>query len=152
VDALDDKVRARLAEIRAAAGVPHSQISLEVLYFLPKAFLTQYEQMFTRALKADGGESQRNASQHEAGQVGKATGGRTGGAGKKYKKTFVVLDERALHLKTGMDKRLRMIARDIEAGLLGTTVEAKQANCGSCGMFVKADWKFCPMDGMLLAD
>lgn len=30
-DAYDDKLRSRLAEIRAAAGVPHSQVSMEVL-------------------------------------------------------------------------------------------------------------------------
>lgn len=152
MDSLDDKVRIRLAEIRAAAGVPHSQITLEVLYFLPKAFLEQYEQMFTRAVKADGGEDSRNRSQREAGEVGKATGGRTGGAGKKYKKTFVVLDERALQLKTAMDKRLRMIARDIEAGLSGVKTEARPTTCGSCGMFLQAGWKFCPKDGTAQAD
>ncbi len=149
MDVLDDKVRARLAEIRAAAGVPHAQITLEVLYFLPKAFLEQYEQMFTRALKADGGESVRNTSQAEAGELGKATGTRGGAktGGKKYKKTFVVLDERALNLKTSIDKRLRMIARDIESGLAGAEAVSRPTTCGSCGMFLQAAWKFCPKDG-----
>lgn len=152
VDQLDDKVRARLAEIRASAGVPHAQVALDVLYFLPKAFLDQYADMFTRAVKSDGGEDARNRSQVEAGEVGKATGGTTGGAGKRYKRTFVVLDERALSLKTGIDKRLRQIARDIEVGLSGVEVKASTAQCGSCGMFLQARWKFCPMDGSLIAD
>lgn len=152
VDILDDKVRARLAEIRASAGVPHAQVSLDVLYFLPRAFLEQYADMFTRAVKADGGEDARNRSQHEAGEVGKATGGTTGGAGKRYKKTFVVLDERALNLKTLVDKRLRMIARDIEAGLSGEQVKASTAQCSGCGMFLQTGWKFCPKDGTMRAD
>jgi hypothetical protein len=147
VDMIDDKVRARLAEIRASAGVPHAQITLEVLYFLPKAFLQQYADMFTRAVKADGGEDARNRSQHEAGEVGKATGGSSGGAGKRYKKTFVVLDEHALELKTGIDKRLRMIARDIEGGLSGQVAEKRTSQCSSCGMFLQLGWKFCPKDG-----
>lgn len=153
VDPLDDKVRARLAEIRAAAGVAESQITMEILFFLPKGFITAYADMFTRALKADGGESARNSSQHEAGEVGKASGG-SSKTGKRYKRTFVVLDERALQLKTTIDKRLRMIARDIVdelAGAGGIRRGQHTTNCGSCGMFVKADWKFCPMDGMLLA-
>lgn len=152
VDHLDDKVRARLAEIRASAGVPHAQITLEVLYFLPKAFLEQYADMFTRAVKADGGEDARNRSQHEAGEVGKATGGTTGGAGKRYKRTFVVLDERALSLKTLIDKRLRMIAREIESTLARVEVKASTGQCGACGMFLQHSWKFCPKDGTMRAE
>lgn len=151
MDLLDDKVRARLAEIRAAAGVPHAQVSLDVLYFLPKAFLETYADMFTRAVKSDGGEDARNRSQQEAGEVGKATGG-SSSAGKRYKKTFVVLDERALEIKTGIDKRLRMIARDIEAALAGVEVKATKAQCGQCGTFLQARWKFCPMDGSAQLD
>lgn len=148
MDALDDKVRSRLAEIRAAAGVPHAQISLEVLYFLPSGFLTQYQDLFTRALKSDGGESQRNLSQQQAGDLGKAPGGSAGG--RRYKKTFVVLDERALALKTAMDKRLRMIGRDIRAGLAGEEAEKVESRCPSCGSFVQARWRFCPLEGTSL--
>jgi hypothetical protein len=148
MDAYDDKLRTRLAEIRASAGVPHSQISLEVLYFLPQAFLTQYQEMFVRALKSDGGEDQRNRSQQEAGQVEKAAGGSTG---RRYKKSFVVLDEKALDLKSTIDKRLRMVARDIRAGLAGESEEAREAGgptrCGRCGTFISRGWKYCPKDG-----
>lgn len=146
VDILDDKVRARLAEIQAAAGVPHAQISLEVLYFLPKDFLNAYEQMFTRAVKADGGESARADAQQAAGQVGKARGN---GAkpGKKYKKAWVVQDPVLLELKTRIDKRLRMMARDIEDGLRGMMSAPKTGQCSRCGMFLQMGWKFCPKDG-----
>lgn len=150
LDALDDKVRTRLAEIRAAAGVPHSQISLEVLYFLPEGFLNHYISLFTTALKSDGGEDARNRSQAEAGAVGKATGNHFGGSPRRYKKAFVVLDERALDLKTAIDKRLRMIGRDIRAGLAGELQEAENMRCGSCGTFVQGRWKYCPMDGSSL--
>lgn len=148
---LDDKVRARLAEIRAAAGVPHSQISLEVLYFLPEGFLTHYQALFTRALKSDGGEDQRARSQAEAGQVGKATGGTTGGAPRRYKRAFVVLDEKALDLKSSIDKRLRMIGRDIRSGLAGEEMDRADRRCPSCGTFVQNRWKFCPLEGSSLS-
>jgi len=150
-DALDDKLRTRLAEIRAAAGVPHAQISLEVLYFLPEKFLTAYQAMFTRALKSDGGEDQRARSQAEAGEVGKASGGSTGGQGRRYKKTFVVLDEKALELKTTIDKRLRMIGREVETVLAGGQLEREDRRCPSCGTFVQARWSFCPMEGSRLS-
>lgn len=148
MDALDDKVRSRLAEIRASAGVPHAQISLDVLYFLPERFLRAYADMFTKALKADGGEDQRARSQAEAGEVGKAPGG--SGGGRRYKKTFVVLDEKALDLKSQIDKRLRMVGREIETILTGGSMEKQDIRCPSCGAFVQARWKFCPMEGARL--
>lgn len=150
VDALDDKVRTRLAQIRASAGVPHAQIALDVLYYLPKAFLDQYTDMFTRAVKADGGESTRNQSQLDSAQVGKASGS---GAkpGRRYKKTFVVLDEKALDIKSAIDKRLRMMARDIESQLAGGEMGKASNRCGTCGTFIQNRWKYCPMDGSQLA-
>lgn len=149
MDAYDDKLRSRLAEIRASAGVPHAQISVEVLYFLPEMFLKQYQAMFSQALKSDGGEDARNRAQAQVGEVGKATGGRTGGQGRRYKKSFIVLDERALELKSTMDKRLRTIARDIRQGLAGEEVvnQRKVTQCIRCGTFLQGQWRFCPLDG-----
>lgn len=150
-DALDDKVRTRLAEIRASAGVPHAQISLDVLYFLPERFLNAYQTLFTRALRADSGEDQRARSQQEAGEVGKATGGTRGGAPRRYKKAFVVLDERLLDVKTLVDKRLRSMAREVEAMMEGGPLgKAESARCPSCGAFVQDRWNFCPMEGARL--
>ena len=153
-DTLDDKVRSRLAEIRAAAGVPHSQISMEVLYFLPKNFIQVYGELFTRAVKSDGGEDARSAQQVDGATVGKVAVRKTGagptiGAAKKrYKKTFVVLDEKALDIKGRMDKRLRGMAREILAELAGVETGAAGATaCSRCGMFMQLTWGFCPKDG-----
>lgn len=151
MDALDDKVRSRLAEIRAAAGVPHAQVSLDVLYFLPEKFLNAYADMFTKALRADGGEDARARSQHEAGEVGKATGHHFGGSPRRYKKAFVVLDERALELKSTIDKRLRAVAREIETILAGGEAQKKEVRCPSCGAYVQARWNFCPVEGSRLS-
>lgn len=148
VDALDDKVRARLAEIRAAAGVPHAQISLDVLYFLPGGFLNAYADMFTRAVKSDAGGSATAAAQQAAGDLGKARGRGAKTNGKRYKRSFVVMDEKALALKQMVDKRLRNLGRDILLGLNEGGLRASEsATCGSCGMFMQAGWKFCPRDG-----
>lgn len=143
---LDDRLRARLAEIRAAAGVPHAQLSLDVLYFLPKGFLDQYADMFTRAVKADGGEDARARAQQAGGDLEKARG--TGAKpAKRYKKAFVVQDEKALNLKSQVDKRLRHIARDIEMVLSGGEIDRANSRCPSCGTFIQSRWKYCPMDG-----
>lgn len=149
MDAWDDKVRTRLAEIRASAGVPHAQVSLDVLYFLPEKFLTAYQTMFTKALRSDGGEDQRARAQAEAGEVGKATGG--SGGGRRYKKSFVVLDERALDLKSQIDKRLRMMGREVETVLAGGALERADRRCPSCGTFVQNRWKYCPLEGTALS-
>ncbi len=151
-DALDDAVRRRLAEIMAAAGVPHAQIALEVLYYLPKAFLDQYSELFTKALKADGGESARNGAQQDNAGVGKAeTPGNRGGAKqqtKRYKRTFVVLDERALDLKGKIDSRLRGMAREIALDLAGGGGSAlRTLTCTGCGSFMQLAWKYCPKCG-----
>lgn len=143
----DDKVRTRLAEIRAAAGVPHSQISMEVLYFLPERFIEIYGTLFTKAVKSDGGESARAAQQQSAAEVGKSANTAAATNQKRFKRTFVVLDEKALDVKTKIDKRLRQIARDIEVELAGGEGRAEAVTCNNCGMFLQRDWRFCPRDG-----
>lgn len=154
MDPLDDKVRARLAEIRAAAGVPHAQVSLDVLYFLPKGFLDAYAELFMRAVKSDAGGSGVAASQQEQGELGKARGRGAKTNGKRYKRTFVVLDDKALDIKQGVDKRLRNLGRDLlQAMNTGElTGGVGQSACPGCGMYLQAGWKFCPRDGQSKVD
>lgn len=143
---LDDRLRGRLAEIRAAAGVPHAQVSLEVLYFLPKGFLDQYQELFSRALKADSGESNRNQSQQDIGVLGKAVAHRGGAKPqkKRFKKAFVVQDERLMDVKTRVDKRLRGLAREIETQIAGGEAEKKTEVCTGCHQIVASSWRYCP--------
>lgn len=157
MDPLDDKVRSRLAEIRAAAGVPHSQIALEVLYFLPRGFIQAYGDLFTRAVKSDGGEDSRARQQTDGAVVGKVAvrktgaGPTVGGGGKRYKKTFTVMDEHALEVKNRLDKRLRQMAREIMEELMagpgGRKATARAQGCTGCGMFLHTAWKYCPTCG-----
>lgn len=144
---LDDRLRTRLAEIRAAAGVPHAQLSLDVLYYLPKGFLDAYAELFTRAVKADGGESARNDAQQQQAGVGKAAGPGAKPAKKRYKKTFVVQDEKMLLVKTMVDKRLRNLAREMQTLLAGGDVEVATEMCVSCHTIVKSSWRYCPHCG-----
>ncbi len=153
---VEDKVRSRVAEIRAAAGVPHAQIALEVLYYLPPRFLAAYADLFTRAVVADGGMGGRGQSQADAGVVGKAASVKDGsgptvqGGAKTFKKTFVVLDERCLDYKQTVDKRLRGFAKEIEQIIAGIEVDRKAATtrCGGCGGFTQAGWVFCARCGI----
>lgn len=150
---LDDKLRVRLAEIRASAGVPHAQLSLEVLYFLPKDFLDKYQELFMRAVKSDAGESTRNTSQQQAADVGVSPGKGAKPAKRRYKKTFVVQDEKALALKSLFDKRLRGMAREIQDELwaIEDKVNGKAAvergQCAGCRCFLNDGWQFCPRCG-----
>lgn len=144
---LDDKLRSRLAEIRAAAGVPHAQVSLEVLYFLPKGFLDVYRELFSRALKSDGGESSRNQAQQDQADLEKSTGRGAKTNQRRYKKTFVVLDEKALLVKTMVDKRLRALAREIETVLAGGDVDRPTQMCSRCRSIVNDSWQYCPKCG-----
>lgn len=147
---LDDRLRGRLAEIRAAAGVPHAQISLEVLYFLPKGFLDAYAELFTRALKADGGEGARGEAQQQTGALGKARvigGGGAKPAKRRWKKAWVVQDDRLLEVKTLMDKRLRVLAKEIQRLLEGGADDDPVLTCSACRVVVSTSWKYCPRCG-----
>lgn len=144
----DDKVRQRLAEIRAAAGVPHSQISLEVLYFLPRDFIVQYSELFSRAVRADNGEGARAAAQQAQAQVGKAQGGATPPL-RRHKRAWFIVDQRALNAKTRIDKRLRRLAVEINEELadLGGTEAKPQLQCKGCRLYLQDAWKYCPQCG-----
>lgn len=145
----DDKVRARIAEIRAAAGVPHAQVSMEVLYFLPRIFLDQYAALFHTAVQVGGRDA---TGSQQAAEVGRAAG-KGAKPAKTFKKGFVIKDERALEAKSRIDKRLRSVARDIEGELLaiekgGSTQAVEKApRCGACSWFLQSTWKYCPRCG-----
>lgn len=153
---VEDKVRSRMAEIMASAGVPHSRISLEVLYYLPPRFLDAYSALFSGAVVADGGMGGRGESQAAAGELGKAAAVKDGSGptvqagGKRFKRSFVVRDERLLDAKSMIDKRLRWLARDIEAIIAGVEVDkkAEQTRCEGCGGFMQASWIHCARCGL----
>lgn len=157
---VEDKLRSRLAEIRAAAGVPHAQISLEVLYYLPPRFLNAYADLFSRAVVADGGMGGRGESQAAAGELGKASAVKDGSGptvqagGKRFKKSFVVIDERCLDLKQTIDKRLRMLGKEIEGLVAGVEddVLKLKTRCGSCGGYTQPNWIFCSKCGTRIQD
>lgn len=152
---VEEKVRSRLAEIMAAAGVPHSRISLEVLYYLPPRFLNAYADLFSRAVVADGGMGGRGESGAATGELGRASVVKNGSGptvqagGKRFKKSFVVLDERCLDVKSGVDKRLRLLGKEIEAMVAGVEVDTagSRTRCGSCGGFTQPNWVFCARCG-----
>jgi hypothetical protein len=129
---------------------------MEVMYFLPQRFIRAYGEMFTRAVKSDAGESSRHDAQIDGAKVGKTAVRKTGagptvqGGGKRYKKSFVVMDEKALDAKQTIDKRLRQIAREIEMMLSGGSDGVggvEPTRCGSCGIITKPEWRYCPRDG-----
>lgn len=147
---IDEAVQRRIAEISAAAGVPHSRASLEVLYYLPQDFLKRYSELFHASLRLDsGGVGGRDSASETAKVPGKYKGTMPGvtGGGKRYKEFWVVRSDDLLDLKKRVDKRLRTIGRDIALELSGGD-EAEKAKeqrwqCTRCGRLGGRDWKFC---------
>lgn len=144
----------RFTEMMASAGVGYNQMAKELLFFLPKAFLDAYEQLWYRGFagKDDGGTGARGRATDEASRVGKASGkglqGLGGAKRKTYKRYWVIADEEALLVKDRMDKRLRGMAREIKDMLAGVDREGSdQVRCAECGRILQASWKFCPNDG-----
>lgn len=148
----------RFTEMMASAGVGYNQMAKELLFFLPKAFLDAYEQLWYRGFagKDDGGTGARGAATAEQARVGKASGkglqGLGGAKRKTYKKYWVIADEAALEVKDRMDKRLRGMAREIKDMLAGIDEDARRggdgvSRCAECGRILQAGWKFCPNDG-----
>lgn len=145
----------RFADLAASAGVPYTQISQQLLFFLPPDFVHTYEDLFHRAFagKDDGGINARGQATAEQATIGKATGKGLAGLGGAKRKTFkrywVIADETAVHLKGRVDRRLRLIARDITAEL-NQQPEVSAPSCASCGRRISTDWSFCPYDGIKL--
>jgi hypothetical protein len=168
---VEDEVRVRLAEMLGSAGVPSSQISLQVLYLLPPDFVDAYQALFHKALKGadvggvggDGREAlekasgRRKAKTAEGKTLGQMRGAR---GGRAHKRAWTVADEQALGKKQLIDKKLRKLAREIR-GLLAAEMgeklevdglglgEDKIARCSGkrCGKFVEGSWKYCPFCG-----
>lgn len=145
-------------DMMADAQVDIRRMSLEVLWFLPRDFVDMYSELFYRTFagKDDGGTGQRGSADAEQARVGKASGKGLAGLGGAKRKTFkrywVIADERAMEIRDRVDKRLRVISRDIrrelEEGAGGEDrAERKardRARCGSCKRYMEEGWVFCP--------
>lgn len=145
---------------------------------LPEAFSAAYEALFVGTFRdgdVDGGGSEGHSAHPMSGrsmEVGRSDGsgavrmrtssgqvdtvgtkvksgsGRSGG-GKDTRKTSNQLrNERLLHEKGKIDKRLRRMAKEIEAILIGGLHAESQRRCtGRCARLGQTDWKFCPNCG-----
>jgi hypothetical protein len=145
------------ADFLASAGVSHTRLSQEVLFFLPRPFIDAYSEVFYAAFagKDDGGVNARGQSQAEQGQLQKGkTAARTNG--KKFKRHWVIADEAAVELKDRIDKRLRALAREMREEIgdgsgtdedRGGRMALAGKQCSQCGRIQGEGWKFCPNDG-----
>jgi hypothetical protein len=158
MSAEDDRLRIRLAEIMSSAGLGYNQISLEILYLIPREFVDQYIALWEKALGAAGSGDKAGQQLHRDAQLGKhktetaakgkKIGAGSGGQGKRYKKFFVIRDEEALELKGRIDRRLRNMAREMaDSGRGKKGGEKVLTQCKSCGKIMSEGFRFCPFDG-----
>lgn len=112
----EDQLRLRLQEAMVSAGVGQGRVALEVLYWLPKEFMEDYQRLYMRALHLGDGDDQEKAGADEGRIKAKVRGELRGtkkglgagvGGGKKYKREWVVKDEQALEIKARVDRVLR---------------------------------------------
>jgi hypothetical protein len=147
----EEKLRARVAEALASAGVGHGRVSVEVLYMLPDEFVQSYVRLFLRALREDvsgGGMAGEGKASGRAGdrmqRKGKPVGKRKipgVGGGRRYRTHWVVRDEKALERKRKIDRRLRRIAAEMSKR------KVEDEKCGGCGRFIERDYLHCPWCG-----
>jgi len=148
----------RFADLMANAGVDSGTMARELLFFLPRDFVTAYSEVFYAAFggKDDGGVGARGEANAAKAELGKASGKGLAGLGgakrKAYKKHWVIADEAAVELKDKTDKRLRAMARELrvrlsEDGVHKVGEESKRASCSGCKRFMEMTWTFCPSCG-----
>lgn len=159
--------RDALRELVSSGGVGIESVGTQVLYMLPDTFIRFYEQLFTTALRVDGGAvSGRGGIGKAKGASGTVLGSEVGaqakGGGKKWKEPKQVIgSETALKLKGHIDRELTRMAFDgtqeLTRGRRGEG-SGKSKRCsgkiskydgtnGECGMFLSPKWKFCPRCG-----
>lgn len=141
---IEQRVRARLAEVMSSAGVDHSRISLEVLYLLPPEFLDAYIELYHRAFK----DSSSSIGNPDAISVKKTKGSQIRPAvqGKRYKNYWQIRDEKAFTQKQRVDRKLRALIKEIRTGEAGKgayRARCKGGSTGGCGRYVEEKWSYC---------
>ena len=154
-------------DMMSAAGMHVDRMALEVLYWLPRDFLTLYQELYMRALRnTDGGAGGQGEAAAQTGALGKAKA-TTATNGKRFKKYWTVQDEHVLDMKGRVDRRLRSIARDMHAELeeldwkrsrgegkkhrVRTGGKGPLASCPECKVIVSLSWRYCARCGIELA-
>jgi hypothetical protein len=166
----EDRLRIRMAELMSSGGLGYNQISQEILYLLPRDFIDAYIHVWEMALGPAGGGDARgaqlardaNLGKHktETAYKGKRIGAGGGGQAKRFKKFFVIRDDKALQLKGRMDRRLRNMAREMMLYIDGSRLTAdgegsgegggRAIQCSKCGKIMVEGYRFCPYDGSLI--
>lgn len=157
----EDFVRRRIAEALRNDGQSRYKIGLEILLLLPNDFVRNYEQLFHKALMVGDEGSRTGKMGDESGKTSVSAPGNkagvmavgAGGGAKRYRTYGFVANEQALELKQTVDRKLRVLSRDMD-DFLTRKSEAELKNeavlattCGGCRQFVESSWKFCPQCG-----
>jgi hypothetical protein len=158
-----------LKELSASGGLAQNRIALEMLYLLPQVFIEQYTTLFFEALREDakGTDLEARAGEmtskvrktkikvsdrrrNEAGELeGAVARGAQGEGTKRYRNAWVIRNEKALKLKTDIDRKLRLLSVEIATGLKpeGRVEGTRRCQGAGCGRYLKNEWRYCPSCG-----
>ena len=149
---LDNK---KLAAALSAAGLNDRQVAAEVLMYLPDGFVTAYEGLWLAAYGTGAvrvADNPRNGVvKDQPPRVSSGTTDRMGGVGVSGKKsgarvTSTLHSERALILKSRVDRKLRSLAREI-VNDVDTIISLPRRCAGRCKRWADPEWSYCPNCG-----
>jgi len=160
-----------LKELSASGGLAQNRIALEVLYLLPQVFIEQYTTLFFEALREDAkgtdlearagemtvklkdrkGEQSRAKVRANTGRQneGVVARGAQGEGTKRYRNAWVIRNEKALKVKTEVDRKLRLLSVEIATSLKpeGHIESTRRCVGPGCGRYLKNEWRYCPSCG-----
>lgn len=145
---------------RKNSAVPvRLEVKYEILSVLPESFLHGYEQLWVRmssgrtrervdpdaaTAKVPSGARVRTDSNQVDARGGARAGGKRAGVSSRN----VISDMRAAALKARVDRKLRVLARDMLAFLEGSgSVNSLVRRCTRCKGWAEDTWNYCPRDG-----
>ena len=129
--------------------------SVDLTALLPEDFVFRYEllcmRVFGRAVLSRGGSGDRVVV-HGARRVTRVSTGQTetrGGARRNgvVHTDGVEVNDAALRMKRRIDRKLRLLARDMKAWMGDDNARAGVRRCSRCNRYAEDTWTFCPWDG-----
>lgn len=134
------------------------EVRYEILSVFPDAFLHGYEQLWVRVSTAVKGRNDPDAATAKVPSGAKVRlsssspdargGARSGGKRAGVSNRNVIADVRAAALKARVDRKLRVLARDMRAFLDGSgSVNSLVRRCTRCKGWAEDTWNYCPRDG-----
>lgn len=161
-DAIFDSVHnGKVREVEKRFNVLYTKYTgLELIQaFLPKDFINAYESLLSIALET----GERKGESIDIAGTGKGTGAQVKSEAKDVRSVHrkapsagsskaIIRDEAALRFRSGIDRKLRKLTREMRNYLGGDWKNKVTRKCSGCNKFGDGDWNHCPYCGKPMYD